>query len=153
MGYLLEKYLKLPWMFSALFLGIIISLFDLFQLTLQNEIFSTLSNMGMLFLLFMIGFNLEIDQIKTSIEDHGLKEEEKLKLLDMVHQIANMRVLDLILSQLPEKKQRPFLDKYCKLPHSFKLLEEIKQDIADIEEKLHQLNAVLKKEVLSQLSD
>ncbi|MCW4023105.1 MAG: cation:proton antiporter [Candidatus Bathyarchaeota archaeon] len=63
-GYLLEKYLKMPWMFSALFLGIIFSLFDVFQLTLQNEIFTTLSNMGMLFLLFMIGFNLEIDQIK-----------------------------------------------------------------------------------------
>jgi len=64
MGFLLEKFLKMPWMFSALFLGIIFSLFDIFQLTLQNEVFSTLSNMGMLFLLFMIGFNLEIDQIK-----------------------------------------------------------------------------------------
>lgn len=63
-GYLLEKYLKMPWMFSALFLGIIFSLFDIFQLTLQDEIFGTLSNMGMLFLLFMIGFNLEIEQIK-----------------------------------------------------------------------------------------
>lgn len=63
-GSLLEKYLKMPWMFSALFLGILFSLFNLFQKTIETEIFNILSTMGMLFLLFMIGFNLEINQIK-----------------------------------------------------------------------------------------
>lgn len=63
-GYLLEKYLKMPWMFSALFLGIIFSIFGLFNTTLEHETFTTLSTMGMLFLLYMIGFNLEIKQIK-----------------------------------------------------------------------------------------
>jgi Kef-type K+ transport system membrane component KefB len=63
-GFLLEKYLKMPWMFSALFLGIIFSSFGLFQVTLKDEAFNVLSTMGMLFLLFMIGFNLEIGQMK-----------------------------------------------------------------------------------------
>ena len=63
-GFLLEKYLRMPWMFSALFLGIIFSSFGLFQATLQDETFNVLSTMGMLFLLFMIGFNLEIGQMK-----------------------------------------------------------------------------------------
>jgi Kef-type K+ transport system membrane component KefB len=63
-GFLLEKYLRMPWMFSALFLGIIFSSFGLFQITLQDEAFNVLSTMGMLFLLFMIGFNLEIGQMK-----------------------------------------------------------------------------------------
>ena len=64
LGYVLEKYLKMPWMFSALLLGIIFSSFGLFQTTLQDEAFNVLSTMGMLFLLFMIGFNLEIGQMK-----------------------------------------------------------------------------------------
>jgi len=64
LGFLLEKYLRMPWMFSALFLGIIFSTFGLFQLTIQDETFTALSTMGMLFLLFMIGFNLEIGQMK-----------------------------------------------------------------------------------------
>jgi Kef-type K+ transport system membrane component KefB len=51
-------------MFSALFLGIIFSSFGLFQTTIQDETFNVLSTMGMLFLLFMIGFNLEIGQMK-----------------------------------------------------------------------------------------
>jgi Kef-type K+ transport system membrane component KefB len=63
-GFLLEKYLRMPWMFSALFLGIIFSSFGLFQTTLQDEAFNVLSTTGMLFLLFMIGFNLEIGQMK-----------------------------------------------------------------------------------------
>jgi Kef-type K+ transport system membrane component KefB len=64
MGFLLEKYLRMPWMFSALFLGIIFSSFGLFQATIQDETFNVLSTMGMLYLLFMIGFNLEIGQMK-----------------------------------------------------------------------------------------
>ena len=64
LGFLLEKYLKMPWMFSALFLGMIFSALGLFQSTIQDDTFTALSTMGMLFMLFMIGFNLEIGQIK-----------------------------------------------------------------------------------------
>jgi Kef-type K+ transport system membrane component KefB len=64
LGSLLEKYLRMPWMFSGLFLGIFFSSFGLFQSTIQDEAFTVLSTMGMLFLLFMIGFNLEIGQMK-----------------------------------------------------------------------------------------
>jgi Kef-type K+ transport system membrane component KefB len=64
LGYLLEKYLRMPWMFSALFLGIIFSSLGIFQSTIQDETFNVLSSMGMLFLLFMIGFNLEMGQMK-----------------------------------------------------------------------------------------
>ncbi len=69
LGYLLEKYLRMPWMFSALFLGIIFSSFGLFQTTIQDETFNVLSTMGMLFLLFMIGFNLEIGQMRRFGKD------------------------------------------------------------------------------------
>jgi Kef-type K+ transport system membrane component KefB len=64
LGFLLEKYLRMPWMFSALFLGIIFSSFGLFQLTIQDETFTALSTIALLFLLFMIGFNLDIAQMK-----------------------------------------------------------------------------------------
>jgi CPA2 family monovalent cation:H+ antiporter-2 len=69
LGYLLEKYLRMPWMFSALFLGIIFSSFGLFQTTIQDDTFNVLSTMGMLFLLFMIGFNLEIGQMRRFGKD------------------------------------------------------------------------------------
>lgn len=65
LGLLLEKYLRMPWMFSALFLGMIFSAFGLFQSTIHDETFVSFSTLGMLFLLFMIGFNLELDKIKS----------------------------------------------------------------------------------------
>jgi Kef-type K+ transport system membrane component KefB len=64
LGFLLEKYLRMPWIFSALFFGIIFSSFGLFEVTIQDETFNVLASMGMLFLLFMIGFNLDIEQMK-----------------------------------------------------------------------------------------
>ena len=57
-GLLLEKYLKMPWMFAALFFGMIHSSFNVFELTLKDEPFQLFATLGMLFLLFMIGFNL-----------------------------------------------------------------------------------------------
>jgi Ca2+-transporting ATPase len=63
-GLLLEKYLRMPWMFAALFFGMVLSSSGLFESTLEGEPFRVLANLGMLFLLFMIGFNLEIGKMR-----------------------------------------------------------------------------------------
>jgi len=63
-GLLLEKYLRMPWMFAALFFGMILSSFNLFESTVEGETFGVFANLGMLFLLFMIGFNLETGKMR-----------------------------------------------------------------------------------------
>ena len=63
-GILLEKYLKMPWMFAALFFGMILSSFGIFETTIKNEPFQLFATLGMLFLLFIIGFNLDIGRMK-----------------------------------------------------------------------------------------
>ena len=63
-GFLLEKYLRMPWMFAALFFGMVLSSFNLFESTVEGETFRVFANLGMLFLLFMIGFNLEIGKMR-----------------------------------------------------------------------------------------
>jgi len=63
-GFLLEKYLRMPWMFAALFFGMVLSSSDLFGLTLESETFRVFASLGMLFLLFMIGFNLELGKMR-----------------------------------------------------------------------------------------
>lgn len=64
MGFLLEKYLRMPWMFAALFFGMVLSSFNLFTSTVGGETFSVFAKLGMLFLLFMIGFNLEPEKLR-----------------------------------------------------------------------------------------
>lgn len=68
-GLLLEKYLKIPWMFSALFLGIAFSVFGFFSSALKSEPFLLLAKLGMLFLLFIIGFNLHFKKLKKLKKD------------------------------------------------------------------------------------
>jgi len=64
-GFLLQKYLKIPWMFAALFFGVILSAFGFFNPTIESEPFPSLASLGMLVILFMIGFNLDLKEIKA----------------------------------------------------------------------------------------
>jgi len=58
-GHLLEKYLRMPWMFASLFFGLMLSATSLFQSTLTSDVFKLLETFGMYFLLFIIGFNID----------------------------------------------------------------------------------------------
>jgi len=63
-GFLLQKYLRIPWMFAALFFGIVLSVFGFFSSSIGSESFQLLATLGMLVILFMIGFNLDLKEIK-----------------------------------------------------------------------------------------
>jgi Kef-type K+ transport system membrane component KefB len=58
-GYLLEKYVKIPWMFASLFFGLVLSALGLFRSTFESDVFKLFETFGMYFLLFIIGFNLD----------------------------------------------------------------------------------------------
>jgi len=63
-GYLLQRYLRMPWMLAALFFGIFLSLFGFFDYSIKSEPFQLLATLGMLVILFMIGFNLDLKEMK-----------------------------------------------------------------------------------------
>lgn len=61
-GRLLEK-VRIPWVFSALFLGLLYSVLNLPKEIISSETFSFMAKLGMYFLLFIIGFDLNIKEI------------------------------------------------------------------------------------------
>jgi len=63
-GYAINKYLRMPWMFTVVVLGMVLSGLGLFQGVMESETFRFLSKMGMLFFLSTIGIDLEIEQIR-----------------------------------------------------------------------------------------
>ena len=63
LGYLLQKYLRIPWMFASLFFGLMLSTTGLFQSTLKSDVFKLLETFGMYFLLFIIGFSLDFKKM------------------------------------------------------------------------------------------
>ncbi len=61
-GSLMQKYLKIPWMFAALFFGIVLSALG-WTAGIQSDSFQVLANLGLLIILFLIGFNLDLTEI------------------------------------------------------------------------------------------
>ncbi|MFQ6068547.1 MAG: cation:proton antiporter, partial [Candidatus Bathyarchaeia archaeon] len=62
-GYLLQKYFRMPWMFASLFFGLVLSVLGLFSSTIESDLFKLLETFGMYLLLFIIGFNLDFKKM------------------------------------------------------------------------------------------
>jgi len=64
-GYLLQRYLRMPWMFASLFFGLILSTLGLFTSTIESDLFKLLETLGMYLLLFIIGFSLDFKKMAS----------------------------------------------------------------------------------------
>lgn len=62
-GRLLEK-IRVPWIFAALILGSILTVTSHFSGILENQTFTFLANLGMYFLLFVIGFQIDLHKMR-----------------------------------------------------------------------------------------
>lgn len=62
-GSLMQKYLKMPWIFASLFFGLVLSGSGIFRPTIESDSFKELATLGMYTLLFMIGFNFELKKM------------------------------------------------------------------------------------------
>ncbi len=63
-GRLMEK-IKMPWVFSALILGSFLAFYNPFSSITSSSTFVFLANLGMYFLLFMIGLEIDLKELKS----------------------------------------------------------------------------------------
>lgn len=68
-GYLLQKHLRMPWMFSALFLGLILSAVGFSRATIESDSFQLLQTLGMYLLLFIIGYSIDFKKM-AELKNH-----------------------------------------------------------------------------------
>jgi len=62
-GYLIEK-IRVPWIFAALLLGSLLAIYNPFSKITSSTEFNFLAQLGMYFLLFIIGFELNLGKLK-----------------------------------------------------------------------------------------
>ena len=62
-GRILEN-IKIPWLFAALVLGVVLSPFEFFQSIASSDSFKFLAQLGMYFLLFIIGFEMDLRDLR-----------------------------------------------------------------------------------------
>ncbi len=96
---------------------------------------------------------IEIEEISITIDKQGVNKEEKEKLLRVVYQTFDMHILDTVLSHLPKEKHKLFLDQFASEPHHPKLLEIVKKEVVDIEDKIKHRVIEIKKEILVELGN
>jgi len=63
-GYLINKYLQMPWMFTVVVFGMVLSSLGWFKGAMGSPSFQFLAKMGMLFFLFTIGVDLDLGEIR-----------------------------------------------------------------------------------------
>jgi Kef-type K+ transport system membrane component KefB len=62
-GYLLQKYVRMPWMFASLFFGLVLSALGVFSSAIESDLFKLLQTLGMYLLLFIIGFSIDFKKM------------------------------------------------------------------------------------------
>jgi Ca2+-transporting ATPase len=65
LGRLIER-IRIPWIFAALFLGFFASIHNPFEQVVSSKAFDHLAQVGMYFLLFLIGYELDLEKMKKS---------------------------------------------------------------------------------------
>ncbi len=63
LGKIIEKF-RVPWIFAALLLGSLLAIYNPFKSITSSSEFNFLANLGMYFLLFIIGFELNLKKLK-----------------------------------------------------------------------------------------
>ena len=64
-GKLLEK-IRVPWIFAALLIGSLLAIYNPFSYITSSSTFEFLAQLGMYFLLFIIGFEIDLKKFKKS---------------------------------------------------------------------------------------
>lgn len=63
-GYLIYRYLQMPWMFTLVVSGMVLSAFGLFREVMQSDVYQFLASAGLYFFLFTIGVDLDLGEIR-----------------------------------------------------------------------------------------
>lgn len=65
LGKLMEK-IKVPWIFAGLIFGALLAIYNPFASITSDETFNFIAQLGMYFLLFIIGFEIDLDKFKKT---------------------------------------------------------------------------------------
>ncbi len=91
------------------------------------------------------------EEITVELDNYQIDKEEKEEIIQLMDENIHHRVLDVILKKLPKEKHNEFLKQFAASPQDLKLLDYLRQEIADIEELITQEAKLVKKELLAEI--
>ncbi len=91
------------------------------------------------------------EEIIAELDKHQVTIEEREEIVQLVDETIHHHVLDVILTNLPKDKHEEFLVKFLNTPFDDKLLDYLKKQIKDIEEKIQKEAKTIKAELLAEI--
>ncbi len=92
-----------------------------------------------------------IDEVVAELDKHKISVEERQELIELTDQTLHHEALNIILKNLPIEKHEEFLSMFHKSPGDSKLLDFLKTDVADIEDKIRETAIQVKKDLLAEI--
>lgn len=92
-----------------------------------------------------------ITDIKNLLENQDLALEEKEELLILTKDTLHHRIIETVLTHLPEEHHQDFLTAFTEKPHDKGILGFLKEKVEDIEEKIIEIVEKVKQEILADL--
>ena len=94
---------------------------------------------------------IQIGELMTHIQHLEIETEEKEELAQMVDETIHHEVMSAILTHLPEEHHEEFLERFQAKPHDPSLLQYLKAKVENIEDKLKETGAELRKKFKAML--
>lgn len=91
------------------------------------------------------------EEVTVELDHYQIDKEEKEEIIQLIDENIHHRVLDVILQKLPKEKHEEFLRQFTLSPEDNKLLDYLRQEIADIEELIIAEANTVKKELLAEI--
>lgn len=91
---------------------------------------------------------IDLHDVYAEIEHLEIDGKTRRRLIRIVDDTTHHTVLDTILSHLEPKKHEQFLDRFHRAPHDPEHLTFLKDEIADIEDKIRATAGKIKKNLL-----
>lgn len=95
---------------------------------------------------------IKIEEVTVELEGYELTIEEKEEFVSLIDETLHNHTLNVILSSLPQERHENFLSLFHQAPHRPELLDFLKKEVQiDIEEKIKEEAAKIKKELLAEI--
>ena len=95
---------------------------------------------------------IKIEEVTVELEGYELTIEEKEEFITLIDETLHNHTLNIILSSLPQDRHENFLSLFHEAPYRPELLDMLKKEAQeDIEEKIKEEAAKIKKELLAEI--
>lgn len=94
---------------------------------------------------------IKIEEVTIELDNYELTIEEKSEFISLIDETLHNHTLEVILTSISKNLREDFLSMFHQAPHKLELLDFLKKEAPDIEEKIKNCAEKIKKNILVEI--